>query len=64
MKIKTKCGLDIYCLPKCGKCRQTGKNPEEMEKCPIFNFDDYGDICVPEVCNHFTFDMREEKEND
>lgn len=54
MNIQTEWGDPIFCLPSCGKCRQTGKNPEEMQQCPLFNFDDDGDLCVPEACNEYT----------
>lgn len=56
MEIKTEYGVDIFCLPSCAKCKKTGKNPEEMDKCPLYNFDDYGDICVPEICAYYTED--------
>ena len=56
MNIKTEWGGDIYCLPSCAKCKATGKSPEYMERCPLYNFDDDGDICVPEICDQYTED--------
>ena len=54
MEILTYDGIKITCLPDCAKCTYEGKHPEDMEKCPLYNFDDEGDICVPECCNHYT----------
>lgn len=54
MNISTKVGLEVDYLPECGRCRLTGKSPTEMDACPICNFDDYGDECVPELCNEYT----------
>ncbi|SHK34272.1 hypothetical protein [Hespellia stercorisuis] len=54
MDIKTKCGMNIHCLPDTAKCKESGKNPESMEQCPIYNFDDNGWICVPELCDSYT----------
>lgn len=27
-----------------------------MNRCPILNFDDHGDECVPELCSEYTED--------
>lgn len=53
MEIRTKDGMMIYCLPDNARCKLTGRNPESMCECPIFNFDDLGDICVPELCEEY-----------
>lgn len=53
MRILTKCGMEIYCLPDTAECGMTEKSPEEMGSCPIYNFDDTGDICVPELCDFY-----------
>lgn len=54
MEIKTKYGDEIFCLPDCAKCKLTSINPHKMDSCPIYNFDDKGDICLPELCNYYT----------
>ena len=54
MKINTRDGVEIYVLPENAKCIRTGKSPLEMGKCPLCNFDDYGDECVPDVCEYYT----------
>lgn len=51
--VLTKHGQCIMCLPDKARCRLSGKTPHDMDKCPICNFDDYGDICVPELCDEY-----------
>lgn len=53
MNIGTACGVSIDCLPDNAKCKCTGKSPLEMDSCPICNFDDYGNECVPELCDEY-----------
>ena len=53
MDICTECGQKIFCLPDNARCRLSGKSQHETEKCPIRNFDDYGDVCVPELCDEY-----------
>ena len=53
MDICTQYGQKIFCLPDNARCRLSGKSPHETEKCPIRNFDDYGDVCVPELCDEY-----------
>lgn len=53
MNIRTACGIDIHCLPDGARCKCTGKSPTEMEECPIYNFDDFGEECVPELCAEY-----------
>lgn len=53
MEIKTIDGIEIYCLPDCAKCKLTGKSPLEMIECPIKAFDDFGDVCNPDLCEHY-----------
>lgn len=53
MDVLTPGGWQICLLPKCAKCKKTGKNPMEMDECPICNFDDEGDICVPKLCEEY-----------
>lgn len=59
MNINTPDGIEIYILPKGAKCRRTGISPLEMEKCPLWYFDDYGDECVPDVCEFYTEEEEE-----
>lgn len=61
MDIMTKYGNPIFCLPCRAVCKKTGENPEDMDSCPIFNFDDTGDICVPELCDEYEEGRRWEK---
>ena len=56
MNIRTQWGDKIFCLPDCARCRITGKSPEDMDSCPIINFDDFGDECVPELCDEYEED--------
>lgn len=53
MNISNPCGTKIYCLPDNARCRCTGKSPEKMDSCPIYNFDDFGDECIPECCGEY-----------
>lgn len=57
MKIRTADGvIMIYCLPDNARCKCTGKSPEKMDSCPIYNFDDFGEECVPELCEEYEED--------
>lgn len=53
LSLYTDGGMQYFCLPDCARCRLTGENPETMDKCPAYNFDDHGDVCVPELCNEY-----------
>lgn len=53
MTIQTETGLEIFVLPDCARCKAAGKNPTELDKCPIYNFDDDGECCVPELCEEY-----------
>lgn len=59
MDIKTEYGDDIFCLPPCAWCKVAKKDIEDMDTCPLCNFDDFGDICVPSLCDHYTEDNKE-----
>jgi hypothetical protein len=61
MNVMTRDGIRIYVLPDVAECALTGKSPLEMDKCPIMNFDDTGDICVPEMCTSYTEDSRKKR---
>lgn len=54
MDVLTVGGWNLCLLPVCAKCKITDKNPMEMDECPICNFDDDGDICVPGLCEEYT----------
>ena len=54
MNIRTPDGIEIYCLPDCAKCTYSSESPEDMDVCPIRNFDDLGLECVPELCEYYT----------
>ena len=54
MDIKTSDGINIYCLPDGAICTLTNEEVMSMDECPCRNFDDFGDICVPELCEHYT----------
>ena len=56
MNIRTQWGDMIHCLPECARCRITDKSPEDMDTCPILNFDDFGAECVPELCEQYEED--------
>lgn len=59
MDIKTEYGEDIFCLPPVAFCKIARKDIEDLESCPICNFDDIGDICCPSICEHYTETMEE-----
>lgn len=54
MRIQTVDGVEIITLPDTARCLETGMRPEDMNKCPICNFDDEGDICCPSICTCYT----------
>ena len=54
MDIKTKDGIDIFVLPESARCLITGEHLFYIDECPMKNFDDFGDICVPEMCREYT----------
>ena len=54
MNIRTSDEIKIFCLPDNACCMQSGKSPKDMSECPIKNFDDFGDECVPELCDCYT----------
>ena len=56
MNIRTQWGDMIHCLPECARCRITDKSPEDMDTCPILNFDDFGAECAPELCEQYEED--------
>ena len=41
-------------LPPCAWCKVANKDIEDLNHCPLYNFDDDGDICVPSMCEHYT----------
>lgn len=53
MNIMTKDGIIIHCLPENALCDAFGKSPLEIDRCPEYMFDDYGDYCMPEICQKY-----------
>ena len=56
LEVQTSDGIRINVLPDDAKCKITGTCPLEMDNCPIYNFDDRGDVCVPEMCVEYEED--------
>lgn len=54
LQVMTRDGISIHVLPDTARCSQTGKSPLEMDRCPIYNFDDHGEICCPDKCDEYT----------
>jgi hypothetical protein len=55
VNIRTPDGIIIHCLPEDARCvMHKGLSPEDMDSCPIRNFDDFGLECVPELCDYYT----------
>lgn len=61
MDITTRDGIPIFNLPGRAICKMTGENPEDMESCPCMNFDDDGELCVPELCEYYDEGRREKR---
>lgn len=59
MRIQTVDGVEINVLPETARCLETGMRPEDMNKCPICNFEDEGDICIPDSCTCYTEEQKE-----
>lgn len=53
MKYRTAEGDEYFVLTHNARCQYVGTNPDNLDSCPICNFDDYGDICVPELCYYY-----------
>lgn len=54
MEILDQYGTGINILPSTALCEEEGKNPLEIDECPICQFDDMGEICVPELCEKYS----------
>ena len=54
MTLMTKDGIEIFALLPVAWCKCENKDVEDMYECPIKNFDDSGDICVPELCEYYS----------
>ncbi len=52
MKYRTAEGDEYFVLTHNARCQYVGTNPDNLDSCPICNFDD-GDICVPELCDYY-----------
>lgn len=46
----------IFCLPDCAFCKAEGKRLEEFDVCPLYKYDEFGDECVPGLCEYYTED--------
>lgn len=53
MEYRTSAGIKLYCLPDNARCNLKGKHPDDIDECPICNFDDYGRICCPDLCDKY-----------
>lgn len=53
MNIQTDDGIEIQCLPDGARCEIEDKEIVDMDECPMKNFDNYGDICIPNLCEHY-----------
>lgn len=51
--IKDADGAEILVLPDCARCSATGISPQYMDYCPLYRFDDMGDLCVPKLCDEY-----------
>lgn len=54
MELRTSDGDEFFCLPDNAMCGLAMQNPEGMDSCPGCCFDAYGDVCVPDMCMHYT----------
>ena len=63
MIVCKKDGTFTNCLPDGAICRRAGCRPTMMDMCPIYNFDDYGCLCVPELCSEYEVKESNEEEN-
>ena len=54
MTLMDKDGIEIFALPPVAWCKCANNDVEDMNECPIKNFDDFGDICIPELCEFYT----------
>ena len=52
-------GADIFCIPEYATCKFAKRKLCDMEKCPILNFDDTGDLCVPDLCEFYEEECQE-----
>ena len=63
MRVINSLGIEISglttILPDSARCLLIGKHPGDSEKCPLNNFDEDGDICIPEMCNHYSEEQDE-----
>ena len=54
MNIQTSDFINIYVLPDDAKCNLSDKHPTDIDECPSCKFDYFGEICIPELCEHYT----------
>lgn len=53
MEYRTGDGVRFDVLPEGARCTYTRKHPDNMDSCPTCNFDDFGNVCVPDVCGYY-----------
>ena len=46
-------GDELTLPPFRAKCAVTGDYLSDMNRCPLCNFDDDGEICVPGLCDEY-----------
>ena len=54
MTLLTEDGIEMFVLPSVARCKCANERIEDMPDCPIKNFDDTGDICIPDLCEYYT----------
>ena len=53
MQYRTADGVEFHVLPHNARCQYVRTHPDNLDSCPICNYDDDGDICVPELCDYY-----------
>lgn len=53
MQYRTADGVKFHVLVHNARCQYIGTHPDNLDSCPIYNFDDDGDICCPELCDYY-----------
>ena len=54
LKIRTTKGVYLPAPPEGAICKRTGQKLKDMTQCPDLNFDNYGEDCVPELCDEYS----------
>lgn len=53
-------GEPLHVLPDCAFCKAERKRLEDFEVCPDRKFDEFGDVCVPGLCENYEEDWADE----